>query len=146
MLCLLVGEDRWILSLHTAHLFDQWVEHLFGVSDTTALQFPLLFLSAGRNRTPLQKVSCLLTLEEFLILIISNNNIRDAYIQAKSPQSRLILCDPRDSTLPGSSVHGTLQAGILEWAAMPSSSRSSWPRDRTCVSYVSCIGRPVLDH
>ena len=108
--------------------------------------FPLLFLSAGRNRTPLQKVSCLLTLEEFLVLIISKNNIRDAYIQAKSPQSRPILCDPRDSTLPGSSVHGTLQAGILGWAAMPSSSGSSWPRDGTCVSYVSCIGRPVLDH
>ena len=47
---------------------------------------------------------------------------------------------------PGSSVHGILQARILEWVAMPSSRRSSWPRDWTCVSRVSCIGRRVLYH
>ena len=35
---------------------------------------------------------------------------------------------------PGSSVHRTLQAGILEWVAMPSSRGSSWLRDGTCVS------------
>ena len=32
---------------------------------------------------------------------------------------------------PGSSVHGILQARILEWVAMPSSRGSSWPRDWT---------------
>ena len=30
------------------------------------------------------------------------------------------LCDPMDRSLPGSSVHGILQARILEWVAMPS--------------------------
>ena len=44
------------------------------------------------------------------------------------------------------SVHRILQARILEWVAMPSSRGSSWPRDRTCVPYVSCIGRQVLYH
>ena len=39
---------------------------------------------------------------------------------------------------------GFLQARILEWVAMPSSVGSSQPRDQTQVSYVSCIGRPVL--
>ena len=43
--------------------------------------------------------------------------------------SRVQLCDP-----PGSSVHGILQARILEWVAMPSSRRSSQPRDQTQVS------------
>ena len=38
-----------------------------------------------------------------------------------------------DCDLPGSSVHGILQARILEWVAMPSSKGSSWPRDRTHV-------------
>ena len=38
------------------------------------------------------------------------------------------------------------QARILEWVAMPSSRGSSWPRDRTHVSYASCIGRKVLYH
>ena len=39
---------------------------------------------------------------------------------AKSLQSCLILCDPLDCSLPGSSVHGILQARILEWIAMSS--------------------------
>ena len=34
-----------------------------------------------------------------------------------------------DCSLPGSSVHGILQARILEWVAMPFSSRSFQPRD-----------------
>ena len=45
-----------------------------------------------------------------------------------------------------SSVHGVLQARMLVWVAMPSSRGSSWPRDRTRVSYVSCIGWQVLYH
>ena len=36
-------------------------------------------------------------------------------------QSCLTLCDPMDCSLLGSSVHGILQARILEWIAMPSS-------------------------
>ena len=39
-----------------------------------------------------------------------------------------------------------LQARILEWVAMLSSMGSSWPRDRTGISYVSHIGRRVLYH
>ena len=35
-------------------------------------------------------------------------------------QLYLTLCDPVDSSPPGSSVHGVLQARILEWLAMPS--------------------------
>ena len=41
----------------------------------------------------------------------------------------LTLCDAMDRSPPGSSVHGILQARILEWVAMPSSSGSSQPRD-----------------
>ena len=37
------------------------------------------------------------------------------------------LCDPMDCSLPDSSVHGILQARILEWIAMPFSRGSSWP-------------------
>ena len=45
---------------------------------------------------------------------------------------------------PGSSVHGILQARILEWVAISSSRESSWPRDRTRVSCISFIGRRIL--
>ena len=41
------------------------------------------------------------------------------------------LCDPMDCNLPGSSVHGILQARILEWIAICSSRGSSWLRDWT---------------
>ena len=43
----------------------------------------------------------------------------------------------------GFSVHGILQARILEWVAMPFSRESSQPRDRTHISYISCTGRRV---
>ena len=39
---------------------------------------------------------------------------------AKSLQSCLTLCDHMDCSPPGSSVHGILQARMLEWIAMPS--------------------------
>ena len=59
---------------------------------------------------------------------------------------RVRLCDPMDCSPPGSSVHGSLQARILEWVAILFSRASSRPRDQTRVSYVSCIGRRVLYH
>ena len=61
-------------------------------------------------------------------------------------QSCPTLCDTMDCSSPGSSVHGILQARILEWVAMPSSRGSSWLRDRTHVSNVSCTDRQVLYH
>ena len=70
-----------------------------------------------------------------------------ANMHAKSLQSCPTLCDPMDCSPPDSSVHGILQARILEWVAMPFSRGSSWPRKGTCVSYVSCTGdRWVLYH
>ena len=70
----------------------------------------------------------------------------NACMHAKSLQSCLILCDPIDCSPPGSSVHGILQARILESVAMPSSRGSSQPRDGVHVSYISCISRQVLYH
>ena len=46
----------------------------------------------------------------------------------------LTLCDPTDCSPQGSSVHGILQARILEWVACSFSRGSSRPRDRTRVS------------
>ena len=49
----------------------------------------------------------------------------------------LTLCDPTDYSWPGSSVHGILQARILEWVAIPFSRRSSRRRDGTWVSHTA---------
>ena len=46
------------------------------------------------------------------------------------------LCDPMDCSLPGSSVHGILQARVVEWVAISFFRGSSWPRDWTWVSHI----------
>ena len=55
-------------------------------------------------------------------------------VKVSVAQSCPTLCDPMDCSPPGSSVHGILQARILEWVASPFSRGSSWPKDRTQVS------------
>ena len=52
-------------------------------------------------------------------------------------QSCPTLCDPTNRSLPGFSIHGILQARILEWIAIPFYRGSSWPRDWTQVSYTA---------
>ena len=47
------------------------------------------------------------------------------------------LCHPMDCNPPGFSVHGNLQARILEWVAIPFSRGSSQTRDRTQVSGIA---------
>ena len=49
----------------------------------------------------------------------------------------LTLCSPLDYSPPGSSVHGILQARMLEWVAMPFSRGSSQPSDQTQVSRIA---------
>ena len=67
-------------------------------------------------------------------------------------QSCPILCDPMDYSPPGSSgssgssAHGIFQARILEQVAISYSRGSSLPRDQTCISWVSCVGRWILYH
>ena len=48
----------------------------------------------------------------------------------------LTLCDPVDCIPPGSSVHGILQARILEWVTIPSFRESSQPRNQIQVSHI----------
>ena len=64
-------------------------------------------------------------------------------MRAKSLQSCPTLFNPIDYGPPSSSVHGILQARVLEWIAMPPSRGCSRPRNQTCASY---IGRWVLYH
>ena len=59
------------------------------------------------------------------------------YVQCLVTQSCLTLCDPKDCSPPGSSVHGIIQARILERVAMSSSRGSSQPRDQTQVSHIA---------
>ena len=71
------------------------------------------------------------------ICIYASNSLGEV-VEVLAAQWCLTLCDPMDRSLPGSSVHGTLQARVLKWAAVPFSRGSSWPRGWT---WGSCIGR-----
>ena len=64
----------------------------------------------------------------------------------KYAQSCVTVCDPMHCGPPSSSGHGSLQARILEWVALPSSRGSSQPRDQTHISYFFCTDRQVLYH
>ena len=75
-----------------------------------------------------------------LIQLLNYTTISDMWIASPIvlvTQSCPILCDPMDCSPPDSSVHGILQARILEWVAIPFSRGSSWPRDWTQVSWIT---------
>ena len=55
---------------------------------------------------------------------------------AKSLQLCLTLCDPRDGSLPGSSVSGILQARTLEWVAISFSNAWEWKVKVKSLSHV----------
>ena len=57
-------------------------------------------------------------------------------------QSCPTLCNPKDYSLPGSSVHGILQARILEWDSISFSRESSWNRDWSRVSSLQSDSLP----
>ena len=72
-----------------------------------------------------------------MILCQSSNQYRFTKSESEVTQSCPTLCNPMDFSLPGFSVHGFLQARVLEWVTISFSGGSSRPRDRT---RVSCIG------
>ena len=58
--------------------------------------------------------------------LVISGLISTAAAAAKSFQSCLTLCEPRDGSPPGSPVPGTLQARTLEWVAISFSSAWKW--------------------
>ena len=74
-------------------------------------------------------------------LTLSKMSSLRSYLKKESEsevaQSSPTLCDPVDCSLPGSSVHGILQARILEWVAISFPRGSSQPRDWTQVSHIA---------
>ena len=67
----------------------------------------------------------------------SNQSLLKEVKWSEVNQSCPTLCDPMDCSLPGSSVHGILQARILERVAISFSRSSSRSRDRTWVSHIA---------
>ena len=57
-------------------------------------------------------------LSSFNCLLYLLCNTAAAAVAAKSLQSCPTLCDPIDCSLPGSPIHGIIQARVLEWGAI----------------------------
>ena len=112
-----------------------------------AVEWSILRSLRLTHRGPSRRVAVKLAgPQSWLGQVCAMNPTESCHMSAKSLQSCLTLCTPMDCSPPDSSVHGILQARILEWVALPSSRGSSRPRDWISISYVSCIGRQVLYH
>ena len=96
-------------------------------------------MSYGWNHTVFSLLSLTFVTEQYAFKVPSCIFMADRsflFVKSESAQSCLTLLDPMDCSPPGSSVHGILQARILEWVAIPFSRRSSQPRDQTQVSRI----------
>ena len=128
-------------------LYDTMVQdtrHLLNLLNfTTQLQCVQIFKESfrkwGETQNGMQNVS-----KQFNYIINTWNNWNlDNYVTVKESESvsrsevSNSLQPHMDCSLPGFSVHGILQARILEWVAPPFSRGSSWTRDQTWVSHLS---------
>ena len=103
-------------------------------------------LKAGSVPTSYPLLHCLFLFSFLSHSIVGSHSRKGCMCMCSVAQSCLTLCNPTGYSPPGSSVHGILQARILNCAAISSSRESSQRRDRTCTSCVSCIGRQILYH
>ena len=94
------------------------------------------FVSDFANCPPILSILLLISFAKiFILVVLFSSGLSFHYcffysfawanVCAQLLQSCPTLCDPVDCSLPGSSVHGILQARRLEWVAMPSSRGSS---------------------
>ena len=95
---------------------------------------PEIPLSASRD--PLQVPGKLPQLQAISSSLLWISTVFHNEVKVLVGQSHPTLCDPMDCSLPGRSLHGILQARVLEWVTVSFSRGSSWPRDRTWVSRI----------
>ena len=133
----------WLPSLSILHISEKILNSL------TLNYFPVL-QSSWPLQIPLDPFSTVLWAEnnteisdDLVFKHVTGNwlihacNFLKAIFKLLVTQSCLTLCDPMDCGPPGSSVHGILQARILEWVAIPFFRGTSRPRDRTLVSCIA---------
>ena len=65
--------------------------------------------------------------------MVRNSKTKTKKMKVKVTRLCSTLCNPMDCSLPGSSVHGILQARTLDWVVVPFSRGSSQPRGQTQV-------------
>ena len=136
---------RWNLNPWTTwdilqpHLTDQTQSLSYLLKDRLHLNPMFHFFSGFHTSSP-----CGYTHSCLLKKLCKENRYLHLSMHAKPLQSCPTLCDLMDYGPPGSSVRGISQARILEWVAISFSRGSSRPKDRTHVSYVSCVDKQIF--
>ena len=106
----------------------------------------LLLLLHGRGADPSVHAACCPPVElDLLQAGAAQLHLKESESDSCSVMSGFLgthgLCSP-----PGFSVHGILQARILEWIDVSFSRGSSLSRDQTHISCISCISSRILYH
>ena len=96
-----------------------------GSPSSLTVPLPFTTFSSGSAWLPLSRTTPLPGPHRELLTV--KRKVKES--QSEVAQSCPTLCDPVDCSPPGSSVHGILQARILEWVAISFSRESSGPRD-----------------
>ena len=123
---------HYFISSTTDHLLRYWI------SDMSRFNLLILFFCLLQLECKLHEVRVCIYFVHWYIPSLQNKAYHMMCV-CEVAQSCLTLCAPMDCSPPGSSVHGILQARILEYAAISFSRGSSQPRDWTRVSCI--VGR-----
>ena len=113
---------------------------------TQNLSFSLILYDSSSKENIVIAFSIYLLSSMCLRFLIYKKGI--LYVSCACVLNRSVVydCSPMDCSPLGFSVLGILEATILEWVAISFFRESSWPRDRTHIFSVFCIGRQILYH
>ena len=132
-LIILIGV-RWNLTVVLIHLID--ANEMISDAEYIFICLLVVCMSSLENCLFISSVH----FKNQFFFLLSLNCLCSLYIMSwlawEVTQSCLILCDPIDCNLPGSSIHGIFQARVMEWVAISFCRGSSQLRDQT---WVSCI-------
>ena len=95
-----------------------------------------------RKKTNYSEKNKQLTSRTYYKVQLLHNMVAAAAAAAKSLQSNLTLCDPRDGSPPGSTHPGILQARTLEWVAIAFSNAWKWKVKAKLLSHVRLLATP----
>ena len=114
-----------------------------GISQARRLERAAIFFFRGSSRPRDQShISCVSCTGFFFTTVPPGKRYAAAAAAAKSLQSCLTLCDPRDGSPPGSLVPGILQARTLEWVAISFSNAWKWKVKVKSLSRVWLLATP----
>ena len=134
---LVVGSSLSSLEISCAILFwflkfllKKSADNLMGVPMYVICHFSLVALNPDAYQNYLG-VSWKIQMPRYVFFFFQSSRYvsNEKESESEVAQSGPTLFDPVDRSLPGSSIHGILQARILEWVAISFSRGSSWPRD-----------------